>query len=102
MVKRIPIAEAKRVAEAQGLKQVLLLGWDGEQTHIVTYGVTKKDCEEVAIAQKFWQGDYSALMGGAEASLRNKFAQRVDDLYDAEVVNSVAEAVLVALDEFAK
>jgi len=53
---RIPIAEAKRIAEKFGCRQVLLLAFDGEQTHIVTYGKTKKDCEDVAVAQNWWDG----------------------------------------------
>lgn len=56
MPKRIPIATAKAVAEKHGLTQVILLGWDGERTHIVTYGVTKADCEAAAQAQDFWTG----------------------------------------------
>ena len=56
MPKRIPIAEARRVAEAHGLKQVLLIGYDGHSTHLVTYGETPKDCELAAQAQDFWQG----------------------------------------------
>jgi len=46
--KRIPIAEARRVAEAQGLSQVILVGWDGEATHVVTYGRSQADCEQAA------------------------------------------------------
>ena len=48
MPKRIPIAEARRVAEAQGCKQVVLLAWDGDLIHIVTYGVTKEHCRAAA------------------------------------------------------
>lgn len=50
MPKRIPIAEARRVAEAQNCKQVVLLAWDGELVHIVTYGQTKADCRQAAKA----------------------------------------------------
>ena len=53
---RIPIAAAKKVAEQFGLRQCLLIGWDGEHTHVVTYGKTKKDCEAAAKAQDFWTG----------------------------------------------
>ena len=49
MPKRIPIATAKAVAEKHGLRQVLLIGYDGERVHVVTYGVTKDDCEKAAI-----------------------------------------------------
>ena len=56
MPKRIPIAAAKRVAEEHDLKQVLLIGWDGERAHVVTYGATKADCVAAAKAQDFWIG----------------------------------------------
>jgi hypothetical protein len=56
VTKRIPISAAKKVAEEFGLSQCLLIGWDGENTHVVTYGKTKKDCELAAKAQDFWVG----------------------------------------------
>lgn len=56
MPKRIPIKAAKEVAEKHDLKQVLLIGWDGELVHIVTYGKTKEDCALAAKAQEFWKG----------------------------------------------
>jgi len=56
MPKRIPISTAKMVAEKHDLKQVLLIGYDGDLVHIVTYGKTKIDCEMAAKAQDFWQG----------------------------------------------
>lgn len=56
MPKRIPITTAKAVAEKPDLKQVLLIGWDGERVHVVTYGKTKTDCEAAAKAQDFWTG----------------------------------------------
>lgn len=56
MPKRIPIAAAKRVADAHGLSQVLIIAYDGERTHVVTYGRTKKDCALAAQAQDFWTG----------------------------------------------
>lgn len=56
MGKRIPIAEARRVADAHNLRQVLLIGFDGELVHIVTYGKTKADCVLAAKAQDFWAG----------------------------------------------
>lgn len=48
MPKRIPIVAAKRVAEEQGLTQVILLAYDGDRVHVVTYGVTKRDCDAAA------------------------------------------------------
>lgn len=54
--KRVPIKAAKDVSEKYNLKQVLLIGWDGENVHVVTYGKTKADCEAAAKAQDFWKG----------------------------------------------
>jgi hypothetical protein len=56
MPKRIPIATAKMVAEKHNLSQVLLIGWDGTNTHVVTYGRTVEDCAAAAKAQDFWTG----------------------------------------------
>lgn len=56
MPKRIPIATAKEVAEKHDLRQVLLIGYDGERVHVVTYGKTKADCAAAAKAQDFWTG----------------------------------------------
>jgi len=60
-MKRIPIATAKEVADKHDLKQVLLIGWDGDRTHVVTYGKTKVDCEQAAKAQEFWLGHIRTL-----------------------------------------
>jgi hypothetical protein len=54
--KRIPVSAAKEVAGKYVLKQVLLIGFDGERVHVVTYGKTKADCEAAAKAQDFWTG----------------------------------------------
>lgn len=53
---RIPIRAAQEVANKFGLKQCLLIGWDGDLTHVVTYGKTPADCEAAAKAQEFWTG----------------------------------------------
>lgn len=53
---RIPVAAARKVAEQFDLKQCLLIGWDGERVHVVTYGKTKEDCALAAKAQDFWAG----------------------------------------------
>ena len=49
MPQRIPIAEARRVAERQQCRQVIIVAWDGMATHVVTYGITKHDCKQAAI-----------------------------------------------------
>ncbi|MFN3582948.1 hypothetical protein [Phenylobacterium sp.] len=48
MAKRVPISAAKALADAQGLRQVVVLGFDGERIHVVSYGVTKADCAHAA------------------------------------------------------
>jgi len=46
--KRIPIADAKRIAEAHGQRQVIIVTWDGKNTHVVTYGQSVDDCKQAA------------------------------------------------------
>ncbi len=48
VAKRIPISAAKKVADEQNCRQIILLAWDGELTHIVTYGKTTEDCAQAA------------------------------------------------------
>jgi hypothetical protein len=48
MPKRIPVKAAKQINEEYGCRQVILLAWDGEFTHIVTYGKTVDDCAHAA------------------------------------------------------
>ena len=49
MPKRIPINQAKAFAIANDLKQVIICGWDGSKTHIVTYGDTIEACDQAAV-----------------------------------------------------
>ena len=44
----IPIKTAKDVAKKHNLKQVIIFGWDGERTHVITYGETVEDCDQAA------------------------------------------------------
>lgn len=53
---KIPVSSAEEVAKKFNLKQLLLIGWDGEFVHIVTYGETPEDCKKAALAQDFWKG----------------------------------------------
>lgn len=48
MPKRLPITDAKALAKKHSLRQVILLAWDGERTHVVTYGSTQEDCAQAA------------------------------------------------------
>ena len=48
MPKRIPIAAAKTIADKYKCRQVILLAWDGERTHVVTYGRSVEDCAQAA------------------------------------------------------
>lgn len=48
MPKRVPIAAVERLAREQGLRQAILVGWDGERTHVVTWGSTKAECAQAA------------------------------------------------------
>lgn len=45
---RIPIAAARRIAEEFGQRQVILVCWDGETTHVTTYGASAAECAQAA------------------------------------------------------
>ena len=47
-MKRLPIESAKSIAQKYNLRQVILCAWDGETTHIVTYGKSVEDCAQAA------------------------------------------------------
>lgn len=49
MPKRVPIKTAREIGKQHGLSQVILLGWDGERTHVVTWGNTVEDCDQAAL-----------------------------------------------------
>jgi hypothetical protein len=48
MPDRLPIQDAKEIAHKRGLRQVILLAWDGERSHVVTYGKSIEDCDQAA------------------------------------------------------
>lgn len=48
MSKRITITAARRVADLYNCEQVIILAWDGQRTHIVTYGTTRSQCQVAA------------------------------------------------------
>lgn len=48
MPDRLPIRAAKDVATIYHCRQVILCAWDGERTHVVTYGQTVEDCDQAA------------------------------------------------------
>lgn len=48
MPKRVPISAVKQLAKDQGLKQVIVMAWDGRLMHVVTYGETTEDCDQAA------------------------------------------------------
>lgn len=52
-VNRIPVAAAKRVADEFGQRQVVMVCWDGETTHVVTYGATVAECAQAAEGGNF-------------------------------------------------
>lgn len=45
---RIPVSDAEEIAHKRGLKQVILVAWDGAQEHVVTFGTTLGDADNAA------------------------------------------------------
>jgi hypothetical protein len=44
----ISIDDAKRLSETSDLRQVIIFGWDGARTHVVTYGKSVVDSAQAA------------------------------------------------------
>lgn len=60
-MKRIPISAAKRIAEAYGYSQVIVIARAvGEGEHCTTYGIDKANCD---VAAKIGQFITSKIMG---------------------------------------
>lgn len=45
----IPIAAARDFAIEHKLTQVIIVGWNGRDTHVVTYGASATDCDQAAM-----------------------------------------------------
>ena len=49
MPKRLAIKAARTIAEQYGLRQVIVIAWDGDQTHVTTYGKTPLEADQAAL-----------------------------------------------------
>jgi hypothetical protein len=47
-MKRIPIKALREFAQGLKLHQAILMAWDGERSHVVTWGKTLVDCDQAA------------------------------------------------------
>lgn len=98
MSKRLPISAAENVAKEHDLRQVILLAWDGELTHIVTFGKTVEDCAQAAqggnILKEKWgwpecndqpsRAKKAVEFGGYLADSAEQFIKAINDYEEAE------------------
>jgi hypothetical protein len=83
--KRIPIKAAETVGKEHGCRQVILLAFDGELTHIVTWGNTVEDCAQAAQggnllkAKWGWPADTKSQPSRVQAILK-AIAKRQDEV----------------------
>lgn len=54
MSRKLPVKMTEKIAKEYDLRQVVVIAFDGESQHCVTYGRTKMECEKAAAAGKFW------------------------------------------------
>jgi hypothetical protein len=48
MMSKLPIKAVKQLANDYQMSQVIVFGWDGERTHVATYGKSVEDCDQAA------------------------------------------------------
>jgi hypothetical protein len=48
MPRRIPVKAAEQIGREHDCRQVIVLAFDGELTHIVTWGKSEVDCSQAA------------------------------------------------------
>ena len=46
---RIPIGDLRELARLRDLRQAILVAWDGEREHVVTYGRSAEECDQAAL-----------------------------------------------------
>lgn len=95
MPAKIPITAAKTVANEYACRQVILMAWDGERTHCVTYGKTVEDCDQAAQGGnriKAALGWPESLM--AEPSRVKKLKARIAELEAALANNAICATQL--------
>lgn len=77
----IPVEVAKNIAEEHACRQVILFAWDGNETHVVTYGQSVEDCDQAAtganVIKKGWGWPESTL---TTPSRVKALEQRIKDL----------------------
>lgn len=82
MTNHIPISAAKDIAAKHDLKQVIIVAWDGEKTHVVTYGKSVADCDLAARGGEFIKKalGWPQELWRTEPSRVKRLQQRVADL----------------------
>ncbi len=82
MPKRIPIRAAKSIAREFDCRQVILAVWDGERTHIITYGQSLDDCDQAAHGGNFIKNalGWPASLCQTEPSRVQRLKRRIREL----------------------
>jgi hypothetical protein len=75
--KIISIDEARTLANAHGMRQLIVISWDGDLQYVTTYGQSLEDCDQAAMG-----GDkLKEVLGWT--NVRPSFPKRVEKFRDA-------------------
>ena len=79
---RIPISAAKAIADKFAQRQVILVTWDGDMTHVVTYGVNEDECDKAALGGNFVKKalGWPERLCADEPSRVRKLKSRIEEL----------------------
>ena len=90
MPKRIPTLAASDIAKAHDCRQVIIVAWDGQQIHVVTYGATEDECFQPAEGGNLvkralgWPESLCNAEPNQVKKLRAKLTAREDMIRDLE------------------
>ena len=82
MPKHMPVKAASEVGKQYDCRQVILLAWDGELTHIVTWGKTVGDCSQAAEGGNRLKEKWGWPECNDQPSRVRKLQDRVQELED--------------------
>ncbi len=98
----IPWSVAQEVAEAQDCRQVIICAWDGQRTHVLTYGKSVDDSDQAAQGGNFvkkalgWEERLCLDQSPGVVRLRTVLIELIDKVEQLESCRKIPSLMQVA------